>query len=58
MLGQVLLIFLLYVRMFKLRVKHAKSEKGAVNMKRVALGQETWPDRAMQHEAVNFQPLR
>lgn len=52
MLGQVLLIFLLYVRLFKRRVGYAKSKKGIVSLKRVALGQETWPDHVLQHEAA------
>ncbi|MFK8032805.1 MAG: MAPEG family protein [Hyphomicrobiales bacterium] len=52
MLGQVLLIFALYVRMFKLRVDHAKSNRKTISLKRVALGQEPWPDHVVQNEAA------
>lgn len=52
MLGQVLLTFWLYARLLKLRMGYAKSGRGTVDMKRVALGQENWPDQVVQNEAA------
>lgn len=52
MLGQVLLTFCLYVMLFRERVKFAKSQKGNVDLKNIALGQQTWPEQVVQHEAA------
>lgn len=54
MLGQVLLTFWLYARLFRLRVAYARSTTGKVkvDIKRVVLGQETWPDKVVQNEAA------
>lgn len=52
MLGQVLLTFWLYIRLLKSRVGYAKSGRGVVDVKRVVLGQESWPDQVVQNEAA------
>ncbi|MEP5621619.1 MAG: MAPEG family protein [Hyphomicrobiales bacterium] len=54
MLGQVLLTFGLYARLLRLRVAYARSTDGRtkVDIKRVVLGQESWPDSVVQNEAA------
>lgn len=52
MLGQVLLAFRLYLRLYKLRVAHAKSKQGKLDLKQAALGKATWPNQVLQYESA------